>query len=81
MAEKKQGDYEKPESQKMGGDELEDVSGGAGTGTQERCDMGAAASYSCTIGNGVTGDAYIGQDCKTGAHPDKGCVTGAEPKT
>ncbi len=43
--EKKGGEYEKRESHEAGGNDLEDVSGGAGAGTQERCDTGAIGKH------------------------------------
>ncbi len=55
MTEKKNGDYEKPESQKVGGDDLKDVSGGAGTKWQPgNCASGETAQGYCGTGTGVT---------------------------
>jgi len=60
---KKNGDYEKPESQKVGGDDLEDVSGGAG-GQPGNCLDGAAGQGYCGTGTGVTGSS-----CTKGENP------------
>jgi len=74
--EKKNGDYEKPESQKMGGDDLQDVSGGAGAGTGQEsecraggdtktmCEAGVTAPSGCLIG-----DEGPGIPCQNGSHP------------
>ena len=48
---KKNGDYEKPESHEMGGDELEDVSGGAGRLPYTTCSNGFEASDDCARGS------------------------------
>jgi hypothetical protein len=47
---KNNGDYEKPESQAVGGDDLEDVSGGAGTLPYTTCSNGFEASDDCARG-------------------------------
>ncbi len=48
---KKNGEYEKPESQKVGGDDLEDVSGGAGGLPYTTCSNGFEASEDCASGS------------------------------
>jgi hypothetical protein len=54
MADKKNGDYEKPESKGVGED-LDDVSGGAGGKWQPgNCASGDAAQGYCGTGSGVT---------------------------
>ena len=60
MAEKKNGDYEKPESHDVKGDELEDVSGGSGQETL--CQQGATA-YSCVTGPDANMKSH---DCLSG---------------
>jgi len=55
MAEKKGGEYDKPESKEMGGEELEDVSGGAGASWQPgNCASGETAQGYCGTGSTVT---------------------------
>ncbi len=84
MAEKKNGEYEKPESQKVGGDDLEDVSGGAGSGNPSLCRDGGDANVNCLSGPSPTGlcqsggSAYKGGGCQSGSQPGSaGCKTGS----
>jgi hypothetical protein len=79
MADKKNGDYEKPESKGMG-DELDDVSGGAGTGGP--CTSGySAQGQACGEGSQPTAcehGSYFGGtgDCIGGGQPGQGCRSG-----
>ncbi len=61
MAEKKNGDYEKPESHDVGEDELEDVSGGAGSGGRD-CGNGdrPGSDYACNEGGHATRNCWYG---------------------
>jgi hypothetical protein len=72
MSEKKNNDYEKPESKGMGGDELEDVSAGAGATTKSgECESGSTPAGAC-----ITGD-HAGYTCRDGAYAGRGyCATG-----
>ena len=69
--EKKNGEYEKPESHEMGGNDLEDISGGTGGESGgASCSGGSAASRYCQTGSHAgaickTGDA-AGQECRSG---------------
>ncbi len=64
--EKKNGDYEKPESHRMEGDELEDVSGGGSGG--DGCRAGPSpGSWGPCVSGGSTGQG----DCSTGSQPEK----------
>jgi len=62
-------DYEKPESQKMGGDELEDVSGGAGAGdVPHGCFDGSNVDPEAGCGEGST-PTYNYPVCRNGNNP------------
>jgi len=61
--EEKGGKYEKPESKGMGGEELEDVSGGVGT-QPGNCYTGESAQGYCGTGSTVTGTS-----CTRGESP------------
>jgi len=75
--EKKGGEYDKPESKEMGGEELEDVSGGAGTGAESICKDGSTANMQCLSGPSPTGqcsnggNAYYHAGCSQGSTPGK----------
>jgi len=66
--EKKGGEYEKPESHDAGGEDLEEVSGGAGDSV-------------CTAGDSVSGAAKLTgtYTCSTGWSAYAHCVTGPTP--
>ncbi len=53
--EKKKGAYEEPKSQGVEGDDLEGVSGGAGTGAPGICRDGGDANVNCLSGPSPTG--------------------------
>jgi len=64
---KKNGEYEKPESKGMGGEELEDVSGGAGDEPVQSCFDGSTAKWmACGLGGQPEQSLF---SCKSGAHP------------
>ena len=62
MSEKKNNDYEKPESKGVGGEELEDVSGGARS-TSNDCMAGNSAGEWCATGPSAH------DRCRSGSHP------------
>jgi len=62
---KKNGEYEKPESRGMGGDDLADVSGGTGGKYLEKCSSGGNA-YTC--GSGSTADKHACSNGPTGVY-------------
>jgi hypothetical protein len=69
MSEKKNNDYEKPESKGMG-DELEDVSGGAGA---------TSSPWDCTDGSRPEGPCQTGpaaHGCGIGSHAGGLCSLG-----
>ena len=73
MAGKKNGDYEKPESHDVKGDELEDISGGEGS-QGNQCTSGNSAGSYCQAGS------HAGQTCYGGSYPgDRNCKYGTEP--
>jgi hypothetical protein len=79
MSEKKNNDYEKPQSKGMG-DELEDVSGGAGT-TGVLCREGSG-NTECTSGGGAascSGGQDAGAYCVLGNSAAEGCGKGSAP--
>ncbi len=79
MSEKKNNKYEKPESKGMG-DELEDVSGGAGA-TDSSCREGSG-NAACRSGDGAA-NCGVGQDagryCVPGNSAAEGCGKGSAP--
>ncbi len=70
--EKKKGDYEKPESHEMGGDELEGVAGGTeGEGGATACGTGSSAAKTCRSGS------HAGTTCNTGDAAGQVCGYGS----
>ncbi len=55
---KKNGDYEKPESHQMTGEDLEDVSGGTETTQKPSCNNGEQAMAFCEVGGGAMRCSY-----------------------
>jgi hypothetical protein len=79
MSEKKNGEYDKPTSHKMGGEDLEDISAGAGT-VDEGCRGGPGpGSWGPCVSGGSTGQG----DCSGGGQPEKlgKCTDGATAYT
>jgi len=80
MSDKKNNDYEKPQSQEMGGDDLEGVSGGA-EAEAGPCKSGfSAQGRACGEGSQPTGcehGSYFGTgDCIGGGQPSGSCRSG-----
>ncbi len=79
MSEKKNNDYEKPESKGVGGDDLEDVSGGA----PSICQDGGDANVQCISGPsptgrcGTGGGAYYHAGCESGNSAGPPCKAGS----
>jgi len=70
---KKNGEYEKPESKGMGGEELEDVSGGSGD--EGECTNGQSTANNCWAGR-VARPGY----CGGGSSASGGCAQGESPR-
>jgi hypothetical protein len=71
--EKKGGKYEEPESKEVGGDDLEDVSGGA----PSICQDGGDANVQCVSGPSPTGRCSTGSS----AYYHAGCDAGSSATT